>query len=304
MSVTKAAPKAKKSSTKSPKATAKKATKRKTTAKAKSKAKSPAKRKKVFGEIGGENEKLWRTYAKSHDPALRNQLMEMYLPVVQFIAERLQLTLPRSIEVDDLKSAGVFGLMDAIDGFDIDRGIKFKTYCSTRIRGAILDELRSQDWVPRLVRLRGHQLARTQAALEARHGRLPTDAEMAEEMNLSVHAYIAITEEARAHTVRSLSESWDDGSGDQPVEKIDFLRDPNSPNPADVLNQEDVMVAIIRSLNRREKEIILMYYRDGLTMKQIGSLMKLTESRVCQVHSNVMRKLKLHLEERHQQLAV
>jgi RNA polymerase sigma factor for flagellar operon FliA len=261
-------------------------------------------RKRVFGEIGGENEQSWRTYAKTRNPELRNKLMELYLPVVQFIAERLLLTLPRSIEVDDLKSAGVFGLMDAIDGFDIDRGIKFKTYCSTRVRGAILDELRSQDWVPRLVRLRAHQLTRTQASLEAMHGRLPTDAEMADELNVSVFDYIAMTEEARAHTVRSLSESWDDGSGDQPVEKIDFLRDPSSPDPADVLNQEDVMKAIIRSLNRREKEIILMYYRDGLTMKQIGNLMGLTESRVCQIHSNVMKKLKVHLEECHDQLSM
>jgi len=261
-------------------------------------------RKRIFGEIGGDNEHLWRDYAKTNNPAIRNELMEMYLPVVQFIAERLLLTLPRSIDVDDLKSAGVFGLMDAIDGFDIDRGIKFKTYCSTRIRGAILDELRSQDWVPRLVRLRAHQLARTQASLEAMHGRLPTDAEMADELGVSVADYLAMTEEARAHTVRSLSESWDDGSGDQPVEKIDFLRDPSSADPADVLNQEDVMKAIIRSLNRREKEIILMYYRDGLTMKQIGNLMQLTESRVCQIHSNVMKKLKVHLEECHEQLVI
>lgn len=253
--------------------------------------------RKVFGEIGGPHEDMWRSYARSRDPALRNTLMEMYLPVVQFIAERLLLTLPRSIDLDDLKSAGTFGLMDAIDGFDVDRGIKFKTYCSTRIRGAILDELRSQDWVPRLVRLRAHQLARTQAALEALHGRTPTDAEMAAELDVSVPDYLAMIEEARAHTVRSLSESWDDGSGDQPVEKIDFLRDPNCPDPSDVVNQEDVMRAIIRSLNRREKEIILMYYRDGLTMKQIGQLMTLTESRVCQIHSNVMKKLKLHLED-------
>ncbi|GJM21061.1 MAG: hypothetical protein DHS20C15_09760 [Planctomycetota bacterium] len=261
-------------------------------------------RKRVFGEIGGENEALWREYAKTHNPELRNQLMEMYLPVVHFIAERLLLTLPRSIDVDDLKSAGVFGLMDAIDGFDIDRQIKFKTYCSTRIRGAILDELRSQDWVPRLVRLRAHQLARTQATLEAAHGRAPTDSEMADELQVSVADFLAMQQESRAHTVRSLSESWDDGSGDQAVEKIDFLKDPGSPDPAEILNQEDVMRAIIRSLNRREKQIILMYYRDGLTMKQIGSLMTLTESRVCQIHSNVMKKLKLHLEESRERLHI
>jgi len=248
------------------------------------------------GEIGGPNEALWRRYAVTRDPELRNRLMEQYLPVVAFIAERLLLTLPRSIDVEDLKSAGYFGLMDAIDGFELERGIKFKTYCSNRVRGAILDELRSQDWVPRLVRLKGHQVQRAQAALEARFGRSPTHAEMADELALPLAEYLDLTDEAKAHTVRSLSETWDDGSGDQAVEKIDFIRDSRAADPAELLNQDDVMRAIIRSLNRKEKQIILMYYRDGLTMKQIGSVLQLTESRVCQIHSNVMKKLKLQLE--------
>ncbi len=256
------------------------------------------------GEIGGPHEQLWRSYFDSHDPALRNALLEIYLPVVTFIAERLLLTLPRSIDVEDLKSAGTFGLMDAIDGFDIDRGIKFKTYCGNRIRGAILDELRSQDWVPRLVRLKAHQLARAQSALEARHGRAPTHAEMAGELGVALAEYASLTEEARPHQVRSLSETWDDGTGEQAVEKIDFLRDERSPDPAELLNQDDVMRTIIRSLNRKEKQIILMYYRDGLTMKQIGGVLRLTESRVCQIHSNVMKKLKSHLADSHESLSM
>ncbi len=256
----------------------------------------------AHGEIGGPNERLWRQYERTKDPAVRNRLMELYLPVVNFIAERLLLTLPRSIDVDDLRSAGTFGLMDAIDGFDIDRGIKFKTYCSNRIRGAILDELRSQDWVPRLVRLKANQLARAQSALEARHGRAPTHSEMADELGVDLNDYGSLSEEARAHTVRSLSECWDDGSTEQAVEKIDFIRDTRAVDPAEQLNQDDVMRAIIRSLNRKEKQIILMYYRDGLTMKQIGGVLRLTESRVCQIHSNVMKKLKVHLEEARQRL--
>jgi len=255
----------------------------------------PARAPEPRGEIGGPHEKLWRDYARTKNPELRNRLMEQFLPVVTFIAERLLLTLPRSIDVEDLKSAGTFGLMDAIDGFEIARGIKFKTYCSNRIRGAILDELRSQDWVPRLVRLKAHQLSRAQSALEARYGRAPTHAEMAEELGIGLADYMDMTEEASAHTVRSLSESWDDGSGEQTVEKIDFIRDARAADPADLLNQDDVMRAIIRSLNRKEKQIILMYYRDGLTMKQIGAVMNLTESRVCQIHSNVIKKLQVHL---------
>ena len=259
------------------------------------KAKSSPRAVEPRGEIGGPNEKLWREYKRTRNPEIRNRLMELYLPVVNFIAERLLLTLPRSIDVEDLKSAGTFGLMDAVDGFDIERGIKFKTYCSNRIRGAILDELRSQDWVPRLVRLKAHQLARAQSALEARFGRAPTHAEMATELRVGLSDYMDMTEEASAHTVRSLSESWDDGSGEQTVEKIDFIRDQRAADPADLLNQDDVMRAIIRSLNRKEKQIILMYYRDGLTMKQIGAVMNLTESRVCQIHSNVIKKLQVHL---------
>jgi RNA polymerase sigma factor FliA len=259
------------------------------------KGKNPIREPEARGEIGGPHEKLWREYARTKNPEIRNRLMEQYLPVVNFIAERLLLTLPRSIDVEDLKSAGTFGLMDAVDGFEIERGIKFKTYCSNRIRGAILDELRSQDWVPRLVRLKAHQLARAQSSLEARFGRAPTHAEMATELGIGLSDYMDLTEEASAHTVRSLSESWDDGSGEQTVEKIDFIRDQHAADPAELLNQDDVMRAIIRSLNRKEKQIILMYYRDGLTMKQIGSIMSLTESRVCQIHSNVMGKLEVQL---------
>jgi len=122
-------------------------------------------------------------------------------------------------------------------------------------------------------------------------------AEMASELGIGLADYMDMTEEASAHTVRSLSESWDDGSGEQTVEKIDFIRDQHAADPAELLNQDDVMRAIIRSLNRKEKQIILMYYRDGLTMKQIGTVLQLTESRVCQIHSNVMKKLKVHLED-------
>ncbi len=261
-------------------------------------------KRKQRGELNGPEEHLWRKYAKTRDPSIRNELMQIYLPVVNFIAERLLLTLPRSIDVDDLKSSGVFGLMDAIDGFDIERGIKFKTYCSTRVRGAILDELRSQDWVPRLVRLRAHQITRAQATLEARHGRAPTHYEMAAALNVDLDEYTAIMEEARAHSMHSLSDTWDDGSGDQSVEKVDIIKDRGAIDPAEVLNQEDVMRAIIRSLNRREKQIILMYYRDGLTMKQIGDVLELTESRVCQIHSNVIKKLKVHLETSHATLVI
>ena len=141
-----------------------------------------------FGEPP-EIEKLWVDYKETRDPLLRNKLIERYYPLVRYIGERLLSTLPRSIELDDLTSAGFFGLMDAIDGFDLTRGIKFKTYCTTRVRGSILDELRSQDWVPRLVRLKANKISRAWKTLEARFGREPTEVEMAELLEISVDEF-------------------------------------------------------------------------------------------------------------------
>ena len=245
---------------------------------------------------GPEIEQVWRTYKQTQDPNLRNLLIERYLPLVRYISERLLVSLPKSIEVDDLQSAGVFGLMDAIDGFDLERGIKFKTYCTTRIRGSILDELRSQDWVPRLVRLKAHQLAKAWKALEIEFGREPTDYEMAEKMGVSLDELSGMVEDASVCNIFSLSEKWDDNEDDDSLEKVEMLEDKSSLDPIETLNQKDVLRAITRSLTKKEKLIIIMYYYEGLTMREIGDVLNLTESRVCQIRSNVMAKLKVQLE--------
>jgi RNA polymerase sigma factor FliA len=241
-------------------------------------------------------QRLWRVYKQTNDPNLKNILVEHYHPLVRYISERLLATLPKSIDLEDLASAGMFGLMDAIDGFDLSRGIKFKTYCTTRIRGSILDELRSQDWVPRLVRLKANKINKAFKMLEAKLGRDPTDVEMCEAIECSLEEYQAMVEEAQPVTVFSLSDKWDENQDDHSLEKADILADAKSESPIETLNQRDVIEAITRNLSQKEKRIVIMYYYEGLTMKEIGRILDLTESRVCQIHTNVLGRLKEQLD--------
>ncbi|MBI5851133.1 MAG: FliA/WhiG family RNA polymerase sigma factor [Planctomycetes bacterium] len=241
-------------------------------------------------------DQVWKTYKRTKDKNLRDTLLEVHLPLVRMIAERVLQTLPKSIELDDLMSAGIFGLMDAIDGFDLTRGIKFKTYCTTRIRGSILDELRSQDWVPRLVRLKAHRLERASRQLEGQLGRTPNQFELAQAMGISLEELQATESEANARAMFSLSEKWDDGDDDKDMEKVEILADQKCEDPMQTIHQRDLFEVMTRSLTKKERLILVMYYYEGLTMREIGEILELTESRVCQIHSNVMSRLKVQLD--------
>ncbi|MCY3001893.1 MAG: FliA/WhiG family RNA polymerase sigma factor [Planctomycetota bacterium] len=223
---------------------------------------------------------------------MRNALMEAHLPLVKHIAERLLQTLPKSIELGDLESAGAFGLMDAIRGFDPDRGIKFKTYCTTRIRGSILDQLRSQDWVPRLVRLKASRIEKTLHRLQGEYGREPTHAELATALQMD-HSELAVElTQSRAKSMVSINERYSDHDDDSGTEKIEIVEDEKASDPVNELNRRDLMLYITKSLNHKERFIIEQYYDVGHTMREIGEMLALTESRVCQIHSNVMARLK------------
>ena len=246
-------------------------------------------------------EDIWALYRKASKARtrdedwieeLRNVLMELHYPLVRHIAERLLQTLPKSIELDDLVSAGLFGLMDAIRGFDLGRGIKFKTYCTTRIRGSILDQLRSQDWVPRLVRLKAGKIEKALHRLQGEYGREPTHAELARELEMTHGELAQEISSARAKTMFSLSDRWDDRDDDSPMEKMEIVEDRTAIDPIGELNRRDLMVYITRSLTHKERFIIEQYYQVGHTMREIGEMLSLTESRVCQIHSNVMGRLK------------
>ena len=246
-------------------------------------------------------EDIWGYYRRAATAAkrdeayiqdMRNVLMELHLPLVKHIAERLLQTLPKSIELGDLESAGAFGLMDAIRGFDPDRGIKFKTYCTTRIRGSILDMLRSQDWVPRLVRLKASRIEKTLQRLQGEYGREPTHAELAAALNMDHAALSEELSQSRAKAMFSLSERWDDRDDDSAGEKIEIVEDEKATDPVHELNRRDLMLHITKSLSHKERFIIEQYYDVGHTMREIGEMLALTESRVCQIHSNVMARLK------------
>ncbi len=244
-------------------------------------------------------EDIWGIYTKAQKKqdgdqleVLRNVLMERHYPLVKYIAERLLQTLPKSIELDDLISAGLFGLMDAIRGFDASRGIKFKTYCTTRIRGSILDQLRSQDWVPRLVRLKAGKIDKALQRLTGEYGREPTHAELASRLEMEHGELSKEMINANAKTMFSLSEKWEDRDDDSSMEKVDVLEDRKATDPIGELNRRDLLNYVTRSLTHKERFIIEQYYRVGHTMREIGEMLALTESRVCQIHSNVMGRLK------------
>ena len=246
-------------------------------------------------------EEIWNLYRKARKAGakgaldvdkLRNVLMERHYPLVRYIAERLLQTLPKSIELDDLVSAGLFGLMDAIRGFDPERNIKFKTYCTTRIRGSILDQLRSQDWVPRLVRLKAGRIEKALQRLTGEYGREPTHAELAADLEMDHGELSQEISSASAKTMFSLSEKWEDHDDDSSIEKVDVLEDRKATDPIGELHRRDLMQFITRSLTYKERFIIEQYYTVGHTMREIGEMLALTESRVCQIHSNVMGRLK------------
>ena len=239
---------------------------------------------------------MWREFKRTNDLGLRNTLIEKSLPLVRYIAERVLSKLPQSIQVDDLESAGVLGLMDAVRGYDPERGVKFETYCTTRIRGAILDELRSLDWVPRIVRSKANKIDKTFKVLEVQLGRNPSEIEMATELDISLPEYQEMAREATATTMTSLTTDSREDDGSKSLRKVDLLEDKKGLNPEVEFKKKEVTEFITRGLNRKERLIIILYYYEELTMREIGETLSLSESRVCQLHSRILIRLKSQLQ--------
>ena len=244
----------------------------------------------------------WEAYYKNPNEDARNQLMEHYLPIVRYAAERLHTKLPDEVEVDDLISSGIFGLMDAIKAYDPERGVKFETYCAPRIRGAILDELRSLDWVPRLVRNRAHKLSKATQTLEAQLGRAPQETELAKQMRLSMKEFKKLRRDASAIGMVSLNRKWFETDSNKDVSELDVLEDERSINPFRNAEERDVKELITRGLSRAERLIVILYYFEEMTMKEIGETLDLSESRVSQMHSAVLVRLRSQLEKRKKEL--
>ena len=235
---------------------------------------------------------IWAKYAEDRSDALRNALIETYMPIVKYSAERIHAKLPDEVELDDLISVGVFGLMDAIAAFDPQRGIKFETYCAPRIRGAILDELRSMDWVPRLVRSRANKLTAATRQLEAELGRTPTGDEMARRLGVAPVEYERMAKDANAIGIVSLSRKLFEGEGGQDVTEVDVLEDRHAIDPIRETQRRDLKRLIASSLSRAERLILILYYFEQMTMKEVGAALDLSESRVSQMHSSILTRLR------------
>jgi RNA polymerase sigma factor for flagellar operon FliA len=245
----------------------------------------------------------WLHFKEHGDDPTRNRLMEHYLYLVRYSAERIGAKLPDEVDVDDLMSAGIFGLVDAIDAFELERGVKFETYCAPRIRGAILDELRSMDWVPRLVRHRAHQLDDATRSLEIELGRMPSDEEIARRLKMSAAQFKKLLRDATAASLVSLSRKFSDTDSSRDVSEIDILPDDRGEDPVVEAQKKDIKDLVTDGLSREERLIIVLYYYEEMTMKQIGDTLDLSESRVSQMHSSIIEQLRDKLEQRRRELA-
>ena len=242
---------------------------------------------------------LWRRYKVDGDASARERLIVAYSPMVKFVAGRLGAGLPSHVDDADLISYGLSGLISAIERFDLSREIKFETYAITRIRGAIIDELRNLDWVPRSVRARAREIERANMNLEAKLHRAPTDEEMATELQTSVGEFQDALLQISNSTIVALDELWNvsDTSDDQ-VSLLDTLPDRAAPDPHQLIDQTELRERIadsISALPDREKLVIALYYYENLTLREVGEVLGVSESRVSQLHTKAVLRLRSKL---------
>jgi RNA polymerase sigma factor FliA len=247
-----------------------------------------------------ETQALWREYAKSKDQGVRDRLILTYAPLVKYVAGRLGSGLPAHVDENDLVSYGLLGLIGAIERFDPDRDIKFETYAIARIKGSIIDELRAMDWVPRSVRSRARDIERAIGELERKLHRAPTDEEIAEKLGVSTDDLNESLSEIGRSSIAALDELWtvsSSGGGDQ-VALIDTIEDTQGPEPQSELAQTELREALgeaIARLPEREKLVVTLYYYEELTLREIGEVLGVTESRVSQLHTKAILRLKARL---------
>ena len=224
-----------------------------------------------------------------------------YLPLVKYIAGRLAISLPRSVELDDLINAGVVGLIDAYNNFDVGKGVKFETYASLRIRGSILDELRGMDWVPRSTRARSREVERTISKLEGQLGRSPTEAELADELDVTMQEYYQIMDDVSSAALLSLDEMSFGDDDDKPVSLVDNLRSQDQPSALvnlERLEMRDLLADSLGQISEQERLVVALYYYEELTLKEIGQVLELSESRVSQLHTKAVLGLRAKLRKR------
>jgi RNA polymerase sigma factor for flagellar operon FliA len=247
---------------------------------------------------GEDTQTLWLEYRRTKDKALRDRLILTYAPLVKYVAGRLGSGLPAHVDEGDLVSYGLLGLIGAIERYDPGRDIKFETYAIARIKGAIIDELRALDWVPRSVRSRAREIERAIAELEAKLGVAPTDEQIADKIGITVAELEDSLTDISRSSIAALDELWSvSGEGDQ-VSLMDTIEDTSGPRPADALDETEMREALadaIARLPEREKLVVTLYYYEELTLREIGEVLGVTESRVSQLHTKAILRLKARL---------
>lgn len=252
--------------------------------------------KSIFDEMS--EEEIWTRYKKTHSLALRDAIVRQYMPLVKYVAGKISVGMPSCVDYDDLVCFGQFGLLDAVSKYNMDRNIKFKTYAVTRIRGAILDELRQLDWVPRSVRSKTKEIEDAIAVLEARLGRPATDSEVAKEMSITEDEYHQALQRVAGTSIMSLNEVWSSGDESETTAVVDTIEAPSSLNPDIMAEREDIKRVIIEAISAlpdKEKKVILLYYNEDLTFKEIGKVLEVSESRVSQLHTKAILRLRSRL---------
>ncbi len=243
-------------------------------------------------------EELWQEYKQTKNPVIREELILMYASIVKYIAGRIAINMPPHVDFEDLLSYGILGLIDAIEKFDTNQKIKFRTYASTRIRGAIIDEIRHLDWVPRTLRQKAKILQDTYTSLEYKLERPATDKEAAEAMGISIDELYKLIQEVNTTTLVSLEDVLCSKDDSDDVTVMDMVESPQENGPDVLAEEQDIRNILVDALNKlpeREREIIALYYYDELTLKEIGKVLNVTESRISQLHSQAILRLRGYL---------
>jgi RNA polymerase sigma factor for flagellar operon FliA len=242
-----------------------------------------------------ETQALWRQYRRTRDKALRDRLILSYSPLVKFVAGRLGSGLPAHVDEGDLVSYGLLGLIGAIERYDPDRDVKFETYAIARIKGSIIDELRAMDWVPRSIRSRAREIERAMTQLEAQLHRAPSDEELASKIGITEEELDESLNDISRSSIAALDELWTVSSGGDQIALIDTIEDTSGPEPQAALAHTELREALAEAIARlpeREKLVVTLYYYEELTLREIGEVLGVTESRVSQLHTKAILRLK------------
>jgi len=242
--------------------------------------------------------KLWKKYKRTKNRGLKEEIVKRYLYLVKYVAGRVAIGLPPNVEFNDLVSYGILGLFDAINKYDVTQGNKFETYAVSRIRGSIMDELRKLDWAPRLLRKKAREIEKKSRELEDKLGRAPGDDDVAKGLKISVDELNNIYSELSSTTFLSLDEVWQNDEGNKPISRLQTIEDSIHSNQFQFVHQSEVkelLANAIDDLPEREKLVVVLYYYENLTLREIGEILNVSESRVCQIHTKVVLRLRAHL---------